>query len=332
MQYDVVYPISDDLYNRANGWLGFTLYHTRAWHQVLENTFGWRVQALVGRESGEIVSYLPFVRKRRLTKIKNVALPLSHRVGFARHPDYELTTSPPHIDIEVHAPVTWENTHQNSAYFVTKLNLASYIDTETLLKAFHRSSIQRKIKKAQKSDLSVISDVNPSTLDSFTRLQALTRRRQGSPTYPRHFFHHMASALGDRFHLYVAYQNDSAVAGIIFLYDGQSAIYGYGASTHDNELMRSGMNQLVMWAAIKHAYDIGLTEVDFGLTPNHHQSLRKYKEKWGGVSEPLVYTYVGTEGNLSRDSRFVTLVSSMLQRLPYPLFKAFSPLLLREVV
>ncbi|HSS99690.1 MAG TPA: hypothetical protein VLK33_21800, partial [Terriglobales bacterium] len=63
--------------------------------------------------------------------------------------------------------------------------------------------------------------------------------------------------------------------------------------------------------------------------------LQAYKEKWGGISQPLYYTYLGIDakmGGVQRDSSMVKWVSQMLSRMPLPLFAQLSPLLFRRVV
>lgn len=332
MKYKVIDQIPDDLYREVENWTDHTIYHTKAWHQVLETTFGWKVKALLAYDNNEMVAYLPFIRKRRLLKKSNVALPLSHHVGFAMYSDTVRLNEPTDINIEIHAPAKWDNASQRSSYVVTTLQLSDYSSTDSLFESLHKSSIQRKIKKAMKCEFEIQTAPTATCLTDFTHLQALTRHRQGSPTYPSAFFHHMADALTDNFQVSMAYYDGKAIAGIIFLYDKDRAIYGYGASLPDTDLLRLGVNQLVMWEAIKTAFGKGLSIIDFGITPMGHESLRQYKEKWAAKSEPLPYTYVGDSDNIKRESSSVQLVSNILQHTPYMLFRLFSPLLLREVI
>ena len=69
-----------------------------------------------------------------------------------------------------------------------------------------------------------------------------------------------------------------------------------------------------------------------GRVPPNQPELRAYKEKWGGISQPLYYTYLGTVGGIQRNSPATKWVSAMLKRMPLPLFARLSPLLFRRVV
>jgi lipid II:glycine glycyltransferase (peptidoglycan interpeptide bridge formation enzyme) len=133
--------------------------------------------------------------------------------------------------------------------------------------------------------------------------------------------------------LYLAVLNHKPVSGVIFLYYGDQAVYGYGASTNDRSIWPLGVNQLVMWEAIKDAYQRGYRWVDFGRTPQSHTSLLAYKEKWGAVSSPLEYSYYGSRTSPSqRENTVVKIASRFLQLMPYPLFKHISPTILKNAI
>jgi lipid II:glycine glycyltransferase (peptidoglycan interpeptide bridge formation enzyme) len=138
----------------------------------------------------------------------------------------------------------------------------------------------------------------------------------------------------DLIHLYLAYLNDRPVAGVIFLRFGETAIYGYGASVNDRHVWRIGANQLTMWSAIREAHAKGMARVDFGPSRFSEPDLRTYKERWGGESRELAYSF-GTDGEshlqVNRTGKSVRAVSWILQRLPGPVYGTVSPLLLRAV-
>src|SRR5205823_5659398 len=50
------------------------------------------------------------------------------------------------------------------------------------------SSVQRAIRKAERSQLVVAVESTPNAMDSFYRLHTRTRRRHGAPPQPRSFF------------------------------------------------------------------------------------------------------------------------------------------------
>jgi lipid II:glycine glycyltransferase (peptidoglycan interpeptide bridge formation enzyme) len=145
----------------------------------------------------------------------------------------------------------------------------------------------------------------------------------------------MADLLGDSVNLYLAQYEGRDVAGIVTLNAGQCAIYGYGASVRDEDVLHLYPNNLLIWHAIQAAREEGRTVFDFGTTPLHLESLMAFKNRFRPQHEELAYWYYlngdATLPVIKRDSAGVKLVSTVLRHMPRPLFKRLSPLLLREV-
>jgi predicted N-acyltransferase len=341
MHYEILDTVPTWHYETHASWLGWNIYHSEAWHRFLQGTFGWRIRALVGYQDNQPVVSLPIIIKRRLSKRVAVALPFSHHICMIHHPSFQAESHTPQkpqgtTSLEVHGQVTWQDAHHYSNYVVTKLPLHRFEDEDQLFASMHKSSIQRKIKKASKNGFTLATELTDENLQAFADMQNITRQHQGSPTYPSKFFMQMRDALGDKMRLYLAVYDEKPVAGVVFLHDTlaspSTAIYGYGASLPEDQTRQLGANQWVMWQAILQAYHEDFDVVDFGITPNHHESLRAYKEKWGATSTPLYHTMLGEYQPINRDSASVKWVSRFLQSLPYPLFVHLSPILLREVV
>jgi hypothetical protein len=335
--FQIVERISDELYEEIEAFENCTLYHTRNWHRFLLRTFGWKVcAALEIDEVGRLKWLLPYVVRRRMSfKPIHVCLPVSHHVslvgkfGDSQSLEWVSELTPAEIHSQIDLP---GGLHQHHS-FTTSLDIAAFPDENILRKQFHKDSIGRKIDKAEKNGLRVVRASSVTQVESFARMQTETRWRQGSPTYPRKFFQHMWEELAEKqFHLHLVYQDEMPVAGILFLHFRDIAIYGYGASVNQRTVWQLGANQLAMWAAIRDAYQSRIRYIDFGTSPLNQPELRTYKEKWGGSSQPLSYTYLGSDGGIRRDSTAAQSVSAILRQLPLPLFATLSPMLFRRVV
>jgi len=346
MRFEIVSSISDQLYDDIQSFEHFSIYHSKAWHEILKRTFGWSVCGIIGlNDHDDIVWMLPYITKRRMfTHQVNVCLPISHHVGpatrAAANTEQSALNRLPDMDhLEIHDQIEHTHFQNKTDRFVTILDLTPFESVDALFKNLNKSSIQRKIKKAQKEEsLETIRGTQAHHIEAFTQMQAQTRRRQGSPTYPQAFFHHLQEQLGEQCHFFLTYQQERPVSGIVFLHDynQKRAIYGYGASIEDRDIWKLGVNQLTMWAAIQHAFETGLESVDFGTTPVHQTELRQYKEKWNANSYPLYYAYRGLKDSVNtgikRDALLPRLISEILKQLPLPLFIRLSPFLMKEVV
>lgn len=327
-----LHTIPPDVYAAVEVMAGATLYHKQPWHKVLESSLGWRIQAYVDFDAtGALSFFLPFVEKRSLSGRRSlISLPLSHYVpALGRVPHTPSAKAPPlfqHAD----APIGWSGAVDESRV-ITRLHMGADETAEALTDRFGKN-LKRYVKRAKKAGYTVAVENAPEALSAFSRLQAETRRKQGSPTFPRNFFHVLARHMAPDFRLHlVRTTSGAAVAGIVFLDDGESAIYGYGASVDDRDVWRDGVNQLAMSHAIQSAMERGRRTIDFGATPKLLTDLIRYKERWGGISEDLHYCAIGTNvpAQPDRESLPLRLASDILKRLPLPVFQAISPTLLK---
>jgi hypothetical protein len=334
--------VPDDCYRALADFEGTTAYHTRGWHRLLERSMGWRVRAVtICDAKGELVWWLPFVRKWRLGAGRiNVCLPLSPQIGPATRRGSCAIRLPPfaaHVwPLEIHERTEMPDTRLSVTHYVTRLDLARHSTLDAIRKTFDTTSVNQRIKKAEKSGLRLVKGATEEHFMAFDELQVETRRRQGSPAYPPRFFCMMAEELAadDAVHLYLVYEDRRPVAGVLYLYDPQGATYAYGASVNEREIWRLGANQLAMWAAIREAHERGLPQVSFGTTPLAQHELREYKERWGAESEELAYTVGGgkeTTLEIKRSGKLFELASGALTRLPRPLFRRISRSLTRVV-
>jgi hypothetical protein len=332
--------VPDALYDNLPSMRGVVIYHGRPWHAVLEQGFGWKVGALAWYGPGESpVAWLPLVRKRRLGRPVSVCLPLSYGVGPVLSPDItsrDLCFSAESAPLEIHAEVEHPDLLGAASLNSTVLDLSTAKDEDDLYRRFHKNHIRRKIRKAEASGVAVTEDFDEPAYRSYDRLQAETRRRQGAPTYPKRFFPALRAHMTEQplCRLFLARHRGRPVAGVIFLYDGHRAIYGYGASVPDRSLLRLGINQLAMWAAIRDAYRRGAKTVDFGPSRLSQPELTAYKEHWGGRSQPLPFTLSPplARSGLRDDGALVKCAGAVIRQLPMGAFRALSSPLIKCVL
>ena len=339
-QTRIYHQIPDAVYQQLDQLRKVTIFHTKPWHSFLAKTFGWKVNAYItSSASGDLQFFLPFIEKRRFTKRVRISLPLSHRIGPAYGDDVDPADFLPDDSTlvhEIHEDLPVKYSLQVDDYYLNTLDLTKYKSPDEILLDFSESSIRRKIRKAQGSDLEIKKSLESDLIDDFTHLQAATRWRQGSPTYPRHFFHRLVEAFGDldQMMLYIAYLDGTPVSGVLFLYYHDWAFYGYGASVNDRSIWKLGVNQLAMWEAIKDAFQRNSSEVDFGRTSKADMNLLEYKNKWGTETRPLSYTYLNMDNEgtaMRRDSTLVRAASQSLSKMPFPIFKMISPFIMKQV-
>jgi len=318
-------------------------YHSRAWLDVLQRSYGYTPASLVAQESdGRVVGVLPLMLvDGRLKGRRLVSLPFSHCVP--------ILADSPATETALLAAAIAQTQRQNCAYLeikprhapahpaflastlyhISELDLMPSVDT---LHASFSQNNRRNIKKAASAGFVLHTSDDFAT---FYQLELATRHRQGAPIYPSGFFQHMQALLPEAVRLYLLEYLGKKVAGLVVFQQGERAIYAYGGSVRDEAVNRLRPNNWLMWHAIQAAKAAGCTVFDFGTTPLHHASLLAFKNHFAPQTEALPYWYfLHTRAELpviQRDSASVKLAEMLLRWLPRPLFQRFSPLLLREV-
>jgi serine/alanine adding enzyme len=120
------------------------------------------------------------------------------------------------------------------------------------------------------------------------------------------------------------------IAGAIYFYFGEKAIYKYGASDRIYQHLRP--NNLIMWEAIKCCKQNGCKHFSLGRTDLNHGGLLQFKRGWGAKEETIhYYKYDLTKDTFVKDSSRIKPSYSFFRKLPIPLLKLSGRLLYRHV-
>jgi CelD/BcsL family acetyltransferase involved in cellulose biosynthesis len=282
-----------------------TVFHHPAWSRLLVKSYGHRAYLLVQPAAGgEITAGLPVLEMRgwlgRARRLR--ALP------FTDHcPPLALT--PHHLRRFANELVRWKQ-----AQAVQRLTVHGELPDGNGIELANRAlrhvlpldggagalqeqlrggPIERAIRKAQRQRVQVRISRSLDDLELFYRLHLLTRRRLGVPVQPHRFIRTLwTTVLGAGLGFVVVASHDGApIAASLFLAWNGNLIYKYGAS--DARYWGLRPNQLVIWTAIEWACRRGYRLLDLGRTDFDNRGLRDFKNRWGAVEQPLVYSYLG---------------------------------------
>ncbi len=346
MKVRMIETIPEDIYQKMYDLENVSFYHTMEWHQFLYKTFYWKVGAVLGFQEGDLLFFIPFISKRRVgIKKINICLPFSHKVGicYTKNGYYHLNDFLSQLkeiftNLEIHDEIKQNNISKSHNVDITVLDLNRFTDSNDLYKSFDYTSIKYKINRAKKNNITIKTDLTEENFDIFYNLEVATRKRQGSPIYPKSFFKKLCKTFKDTnlISIYIAFYNNKPISGAVFFSFKDRTIYAYSASVNENKLKKLGASELIMWDALRDSMDNGIRYFDFGTTPVFQKSLKKFKEKWGGISYAFPYSYLTTEEKgvkkIKRDGALITIASSILKNLPTPLFKIVGPLILKRVI
>jgi len=271
-------------------------FHHPAWMRTLARTYGYRPFVL-GVEDGDggLAGGMPAMQVRR----RWISLPFTDHcppLGLSGAPLASLLD-----EARRHAGVTRVEVHDeleggfHGAAAVRHV-LALDRDPDAVLRTFHRSQVQRNIRKAERSGVAVRRAATADDVTgAFYRLHLGTRKRLGVPVQPKRFFARLWEEMlepGLGFVL-LAEHEGVAVAAALFLAHGETVIYKYGASDAGAWGLRP--NHAIFWDAIRWGCETGHRWFDFGRSDLEDEGLRRFKSQWGSEELPLVYTTFADE-------------------------------------
>ncbi len=282
------------------------IFHRPEWARAVSSSYGWRAFVLAQVCSdGRIEAGIPVIGLRDLRRRERWAsLPFSDvcppllsewtsASEFARALE-EARIEAGVASFEVRGALAGlrHRQHRQAVLHTTALSP----DVDELFARFHRSQVQRNIRRAEREQLRVreVAD-RRDFVDVFYRLHAQTRRRQGMPVQPRRFLdslweHLFAGAVQQRSArlLVVDAPGTPAIAGALLLAGTRTLTYKYGAS--DPEFWRLRPNHLLFAHALRSACEDGFERFDWGRSDLEDRGLRDFKSGWAASEADLVYT------------------------------------------
>ena len=217
--------------------------------------------------------------------------------------------------------------HESLRYRIHSLDLRT--DKQTLFKNFHKDSIQRKIRRAEREKLRYEEGTSENQLRKFYQLLTITRQRQFLPPQPLSWFRALIDMLGNDLKIRIASKGEMPIASILTLSHKNSLVYKYGCS--DARFHSCGGMMLVFWNTIQQAKDNGIEVLDMGRSDLDNQGLISFKEHWGAVGKPLVYWSCPQRREMALSAWQKAILRRVVPVTPGPILKAAGALLYRHI-
>jgi len=291
-----------------------SVFHTCEWLGALRSTYGYRPLVLTtSPPEAPLTDGIPFCEVNSwLTGRRLVSLPFSdHCEPLLGHPAilesllmharaaveagrYKRMEIRPHSTQGDQVP----GFQPKGGAVLHRLDLSAPVDQ--LFRSFHKDCIQRKIRRAERENLTYEEGNSEEQLQDFYRLMTLTRRRHGLPPQPLQWFRALIAAFGQNLKIRTARKDGAAVACIITLSHRQTMVYKYGCS--DASANKYGGTPMLFWQTIQEAKHNGQNELDMGRSDLEDPGLSVFKEHWGSVPNPLTYWRYPAEPSRTRPS------------------------------
>ena len=279
-----------------------SVFHSSAWLRALSRTYGYEPVAFTTTRDGQdLQNAMVFCRvESRLTGRRLVSLPFSDHCEPLLDTDDDLEVLAAAIEQEcrreqwryvelrplAQLAIATELHHTAVPYTFHQLDLDP--DLATLFQNCHKSSTQRKIRRAEREGLTYAEGSSVALLDQFYRLFVVTRKRHNLPPPPRHWFANLVDSFAGALKIRVAYRQGIPIAAMITLRHKDTLVYKYGCS--DARFHNMGSMHLLYWKAIQDAKACGLRRFDLGRTDADQQGLITFKSRWGATQSVVTYS------------------------------------------
>jgi len=280
-----------------------SVFHAPGWLQALKRTYayeplvfttsqpaeplanGWVFCRVTSRFTGRRLVSLPFSDYCDPLLGANDAVP--DLLNAVRH---EMTGRGAAVEIRpLKVPVSASDDEwgrdPRARFYVHQIDLRAGLDE--IFARFQKSSIQRKIRKAERVGLEYRHGRSLELLEQFYRLMILTRRRHHLPPQPFTWFRNLADSLAGAFDVRIALHAGAPIASIVTLTHRGTMFYKYGCS--DASLHHLGGMPFLFWRAIDDAKSRGFDVFDLGRSDADDDMLLTFKDRWGATRVPLAY-------------------------------------------
>jgi CelD/BcsL family acetyltransferase involved in cellulose biosynthesis len=282
-----------------------SVFHSSAWLTALSRTYGFKPVAYTTCPNDEeLKNAVVFCRVDSwLTGRRLISLPFSDHCEPLVDAEDDLEALSALLDQEVRN----EKWRYMELRPLGRFEISPALQTTTLAFSFHRldltpdlvvlfrnlhkSSIQRKIRRAEREGLKYREGSNQSLLDHFYGLFMRTRKRHKLPPPPRKWFANLMESFGEKLKIRAVFKDERLVAAMMTIHHKDTMFYKYGCS--DARYNHLGSMPSLYWRAIHDAkrqhcrfFDLGRTDID-------QQGLITFKNRWGATETTLNYLRYG---------------------------------------
>ena len=201
---------------------------------------------------------------------------------------------------------------------------------EQIFCGFHRDSIQRRIRRAEKEGLACETGHSEELMNEFFRLLLITRKRHQLPPQPRTWFSNLLQCMGDNIQVRVARHNNRPIAALLTLRHRSTVIYKYGCS--DERFHNVGAMPLLFWRLIEESKALKAERVDFGRSDLYNKGLITFKDKFGSTKRYMTYYRYPVSQKIHNDaSRGLQTIRQCVSLLPDSLMSVAGKILYRHM-
>lgn len=278
-----------------------SVFHQQGWLKALAITYGYRPMVLTSTQPGSPLSNgIVFCEVRSwITGNRLVSLPFAdHTESLLNEMDdssvftewmraERLRHKWKYIELR---PLSWESRtgspfFESQSFWFHTLSLEPSI--EQLFQGLHKSSLQRRIRRAEREHLLYEKGCSEGLLNDFYRLLMITRRRHRLLPQPRVWFQNLVACMSPNVEIRLVRKGTIPIAAILTLSHRRTVVYKYGCS--DEKFHHLAGMPFLFWKLIEESKTAGAEQIDFGRTDLDNEGLIEFKDRFGTTRRRITY-------------------------------------------
>jgi hypothetical protein len=201
---------------------------------------------------------------------------------------------------------------------------------EKIYQGLHKNCLQRRIRRAERAQLSYEKGCSELLLDDFYRLLMITRRRHRLLPQPRVWFRNLVACMGPNLEIRLARKDGIPIAAILALYHRRTVVYKYGCS--DEKFHHLAGMPFLFWRLIEECKVAGAEQLDLGRTDLDNAGLIEFKDRFGSTRSKITYLrYSETQLKNGTVESFLPATRPLFSVLPDALSSRIGQLLYRHI-
>ena len=321
-------------------------FHTSAWLRALRQTYGYEPFALsTTPPDAPLTNAVVFCRIRSfLTGTRLTSLPFAdHCCPLVSDPgelDGLLRQAKEMVDrqslsyVEVRGGNEETSLGLARAGFKESETYACHLldlrpELSTIFARFHKSCVQRKIRRAERAALEYRAGNSDELIHQFYRLLTITRRRHGVPPQPVTWFMNLRNTHASALMVHSITQSGVPIASIVIVRHKQTLLYKYGAS--DARFHNLGGMVYLFWRVMQESKELGLEYFDLGRSDWSNPGLIAFKQHLGAQVSTLTYYRHPPPAAKASGHRTASIMRAINTHLPLFMLRTAGRLLYRHV-
>lgn len=321
-----------------------SVFHQRGWLKALSRSYGYRPLVLTSAPPGaRLPDGVVFCEvKSWITGNRLVSLPFSDHTeplldetsDSFEFTEWMRTECRQHnwkyIELR---PLSWEQPsgsplRASQSFWFHALDLTAPIGQ--IFRNLHKNCLQRRIRRAEREQLSYEKGSSQGLLDDFYWLLTITRRRHRLLPQPRAWFRNVIACMSPNAEIRVVRKDDNPIAAIFTLRHRRTVVYKYGCS--DERFHHLAGMPLLFWKLIEESKCAGAEQIDFGRTDLDNEGLIEFKDRLGTTRKKITYLrYTESAGGKDALRSYLPGTRRLFSVLPGALSSRMGQLLYRHI-